>query len=274
MIGARLAALQRPDGGFDSVVTSRRGQVVDCNGFTALLVVRTIRHTRTNRVIAAVRERALGFVARCASDEAAGAYAFWPAAMRPTWASSVPADVDDTAMALTEFVRYGWISRSEAISRIRTTLLPNRVTSRAAEAGPAWIVPGSFHTWIVPPSPLAMRAPNVVDCCVNANVVALMSYVGATYLPGYAEALQTIRSGITWAGTEPRRLSAITPFYPSVSSLVEAVRHAVECGAPLADAARDLSALDTAAYADAGYCCSAYGSTVWHSKAVDEARAA
>jgi hypothetical protein len=274
MTADRLAALQRPDGGFESVVTSRQGRTADCNGFTAAIVLRTIRHVSSDAVLTGLRQRALGFLVSCASVEVPGAFSFWPAGQRPAWAALVPADVDDTALMLTELLRAGWITRAEALKRICYGLLPHRVAHGEAGEAPSWIAPGSFYTWIVPGS--RGGAPNIVDCCVNANVVALMALIEAPHLPGYAAAIQTIRDAISWAAGDPRRLSAVTPFYQSVSSLSEAIAHAVECGAaPLAGLAGELTAAaeEADAGAGAGCCRSAYGSTEWHCEAIHEARA-
>jgi hypothetical protein len=65
------------------------------------------------------------------------------------------------------------------------------------------------------------------------------------------------------------------PFYPSPGSLLEAVEHAIECGADaLHEAASHLRAAGARlGGANAGCCSSAYGGTVWHSEAIDLARA-
>ena len=77
MTSARLAALQLPNGGFESIVTSPRGRVVDCNGFTAAIVLRVTRHVPADPTLAIVRERALGYLATCAAPLVPEAFAFW-----------------------------------------------------------------------------------------------------------------------------------------------------------------------------------------------------
>jgi hypothetical protein len=135
---------------------------------------------------------------------------------------------------------------------------------------PPWVLPGSFHTWIAHD-----RAAQVVDCCVNANVAALMAQLGAAHLPGYSEAVRTVVRGLAWAGDDRARLASLTPFYPSLRSLADAVQHAVECGVRELDAASlELDRLAAAIQDEgAGCCSSAYGHAVWRCAALEEARA-
>jgi hypothetical protein len=278
MTSARLAALQLPNGGFESIITSPRGRVADCNGFTAAIVLRVARHVPADPILAIVRERALGYLATCAAPLAPDAFAFWPDAARPVWAASVPADVDDTAIVLTEMHRHQWLDRAGALRRACRALLPWRVSDADAAHLPPWVAPGCFYTWIDTRhagGAGAMGRANVVDCCVNANVTALMAFLDARHLPGYDAAILTIQNGVRWAARDPRRLSAITPFYPSVDNLIDAVAHAVECGADaLTGALQDLTAVATDGRNESAGCCrNAYGSTVWHCPAIDTARA-
>jgi hypothetical protein len=127
----------------------------------------------------------------------------------------------------------------------------------------------------VGPDPRGKSAPNVVDCCVNANVAALMSQMDGRHLPGYDDAVRTVLDGLAWAGADPRRLRALTPFYPSPRSLLDAIEHALDCGADaLRQGAIHLRSLG-AALTDpgAGCCSSAYGGAVWHCEALEMARA-
>lgn len=269
MTSTELAAFQLPNGGFLSTITSRRGQQADCNGFTTALVLRVTRHVPDDAVMADVRQRALHHVTSCSSSTIADAFGFWPDAARPAWARSVPADVDDTAIMLTELLRHGWIDRRGALRRLCRAVLPHCVRERDSTVLPPWVVPGAFYTWIA-----NVDGPNIVDCCVNANVAALMARLDAQHLPGYAAAILTIVNGVRWAGNDRRRLSTLTPFYPSLVSLIDAVEHAVESGArELRDVHRELVALDTDVTAGEDGCCrSAYGFTVWHCAALDAAR--
>jgi hypothetical protein len=190
--------------------------------------------------------------------------------LRPDWAARLPADVDDTALMLAELHRHGRIDRGIAMRGLCTVILPCRVRPLDRALAPPWVLPGSFQTWLA-----GDGAPQVIDCCVNANVLALMARLGATHLPGYAEAADTVLAGLAWAGDDRARLASITPFYPSVRSLAEAVAHAAECGAHRLEGAS--GALQRLAGAlqdeEAGCCSSAYGQAVWRCAAIDEARA-
>jgi hypothetical protein len=85
---------------------------------------------------------------------------------------------------------------------------------------------GVFLTWLH----RGVR-PNPVDCCVNANVIALMASAGLTHLPGYAEACAMIQEGLRWANQSWDRAQALVPYYPDPRELYYALHHAVEWGA-------------------------------------------
>ena len=268
----RVAALQRADGAFASVVFARGQPATDVNGFATACVLRALRGVEASS-LEPVRGRALDFLAACASPTVPGAYGFWPADARPAWAASVPADVDDTALVLVELLRHGRITRDAALRALCTAVMPCRVRPNECECLPSWAVAGCFGTWMAP-SPGERRMP-VVDVCANANVAALMALLEGTHLPGYAEACEVIGRALAWAGADRARLASTTPFYPAVVSLAEALEHAVECGATaLAPAARRARAIAREARdEDAGCCASAYGDVVWRCPALDEARA-
>src|SRR5690606_1663247 len=205
-----------------------------------------------------------------------GAFAFWPDGGRPDWARSIPADVDDTAMMLSLLVRAGRVTRAGAVRNVCRVLLTARVYASEGTPRPPWIAPGSFHTWLDTGAALDLgRSPNVVDCCVNANVVALLAQLEATHLPGHDEAIRTITSGVEWAGRDAARLESLSPFYPSIRALAEALEHAIDCGAgALRPAlARLRTAFASAPPNDDAICRSAYGGTTWHCEAVVLARA-
>ena len=268
----QLRMLLHPEGGFTSEVITRERREVDRNGFVAALLLRLLRHLPETPVWIDIRESLLDWIWTCRSTKVPGAFAFWPDHTRPQWASAVPADVDDTAIMLTELLRYRRLDRIEVLRSVCTTVVPYVVLDSDATL-PPWIVPGSFLTWITPDTSRT-RSINVVDCCVNANVVGLMALLDAKHLPGYDAAVHTVLNGIAWAGTDERRLSSITPFYPSVRSLIEAVEHAIECGADglQTGLAQIMSVAPEILNADAGCCRSAYGQTVWHAPAISVAR--
>jgi len=264
---ALVASMQELDGSFPSEVSGSGWVRDDRNGFTTALVLRALRDEPDDCDVIRVRSAALDFIERCRSTRTAGAFGFWPEELRPAWAPRLPADLDDTAIMTFELLRYGRLSRRDGLSAACNVLIPNRVPVNEGGTRPPWVVPGAFKTWVGEPG-----RPNVVDCCVNANAVALMSLVGATRLPGYEEAVSTVLQGIAWAGDNAMRQQAITPFYPSILALREAVEHAIACGAvALRPALAQLQQVTENAPVEAGCCCSAYGSTVWRCRALDAA---
>lgn len=269
----RLAAMQRPDGSFECLVAMPNGSAVDSNGFSTACVLRALRAV-PDAQLAVVRSRAIDFLSLCQSSTVPGAYGFWPEKLRPSWATRVPPDVDDTALIVTELHRHGRIRNEAALRALCTVILPFRVLPCDCHGLPPWIVPGCFQTWIAPRGTKAAHV-QVIDACVGANVVALMARIGAAHLPGYREACAAVDRGIAWAAEDPTRLASITPFYPSPRSFVETLRHAVECGASnLAPALHRVASIAPPARTDdAGCCSSAYGRVVWRCPALEEARA-
>jgi hypothetical protein len=263
-----LAAAQDKDGAFESTIVEGACAVPDRNGFVAALILRTLRRVPGDADLDEVRGHALDFIAGCASREFPGAFGFWPPGERPSWARGVPADVDDTAVMALELHRHGRLDRV-GVLRSLAAIMHCRVGDSNAAMRPPWIATGSFHTWFG-----AGPGREVVDCCVNANVAALMERLGGCGLPGYHEAIRTVVDGLAWAGHDAVRLDALTPFYPSPHALLEAVSHAVECGArELEPAAALLRALVAeASNEDEGCCRSAYGRTTWHCAALQVAR--
>jgi hypothetical protein len=265
-----LAALQDEEGCFPSRVRFPHGNdVIDRNSFVTALVVRALRAVPSSSPHEPVRSRALDWLERCRASAPPGAFSFWPQATRPSWAASVPADADDTAVITVELLRHGRLDRAAGLRTACLALVPHRVHPREPATRPPWVAPGSFLTWLVPAS-----APNPVDLCVNANVVALLAVLDATHLPGYDAAVATVAAGLAWAGGDPARLSALTPFYPDPRCLADALEHAVECGVEqLGDAWREAATLAPASTTPAVWFRSAYGRTEWHAPALDLARA-
>ena len=267
-----LHRLQHDDGSFPSSVDLPGGPYSDRNGFVTALVVRALRHVPGSAALTSLRERALAFLWCCRSTRVPGAFAFWPNATRPAWASNVPADADDTAIMLGELFRHGWLDRKVVLKSVCTALLPFRVSASEAEMSPPWVTTGSFLTWLgqADRHPSG-RVTNVIDCCVNTNVVAIMAQADARHLPGYEAAVRTVVNGLNWARHDRRKLSSLTPFYPSLRSLADALEHAVECGADeLRDAVERLQELGAEHFdRDDGVCCGAYGKTIWRSAALD-----
>ncbi|AOY59981.1 hypothetical protein B2D07_16075 [Desulfococcus multivorans] len=266
---AEIARLQDPDGCFPSEVLDREGRRPDCNGFTTALVLRQLRHLPDEVLPTRTYSAALDFLESCRSSQLEGAFGFRPETQRPAWAPRLPADLDDTAILTLELLRAGRISRRAGLRTVLTVLVPHRFSGRTGEIYPPWVMPGAFLTWVGKPG-----RRNVIDCCVNANAAALMARVGGAGLPGYAEAVGTITQGVAWAGGQPSRQQAVTPFYPSIHGLHEAVEHAVECGVTdLGPTLARLRELAAGAPPARGCCCSAYGGTVWSCPALVAAQA-
>ena len=259
-------AEQRSDGLFRSHFERGGVRHEDANLFVTALVLRETRHCKT---ASGWRNAALDALTSEAEQRADGACGFWPSALRPDWAARVPADVDDTAMVLTELYRHGRISRKFALRRSVLALLPCRVAALGKGASPPWIIDGCFRTWIDAES---FTRANPVDCCVNANAAALFALLEAKHLPGYAEAIATIEAGLAWAGSDVRRLDALTPFYPAPRMLLSALDHALECGADeLYGAAHQLRNMAPGLLAGApGLCRDAWGKTTWHAAVLPE----
>lgn len=252
------------------------GREVDRSGFVAAMVLRSLRHEPNSPGIAEVRRRSLDWLWTCRSSRVPGAFMFWPEDVRPPWATTVPPDVDDTVIMLGELLRHGRIDRIAALRSLCTVVLPHRVTPSETWALPDWVAAGSFFTWIVPAgSPHSHGRPiNVIDCCVNANVVALMSMLDARHLPGFDAAVETVLHGLSWAGEDQSRLKSLSPFYPSLASLADALEHAVECGADALRAGlRHVRSLAADLLEDDGaLCSSAYGRSAWDARALGLAR--
>jgi hypothetical protein len=272
-LAAVLRAHQAADGAIRSEIWAGGRREADWNGITAL-VLRALRDAPDSADLRTIRQRALDFLEGCGASPYPGAFSFWTPARRPAWAEPVPADADDTAVMALELARGGRLERQDLIRIVCKTLLPHRA-QRVQAGSPAWIRPGVFLTWL--------RADrlrvNVIDCCVNTNVVALMAYAGATHLPGFESACEMIAAGIRWAGDSPRRIRCLTPFYPHPREFLAALEHAVACGAgPLEGSLlglRDFCERQAGApdpEPDQPVCSSAYGQVTWAAPVLQAAR--
>ena len=269
-----IIADQSAAGAFRSSIHRGALAEADWNGFTTAHTLRALHDLPACAPLTQARERALGFLARCEAPDRPGAFGFWPRAAWPAWAAAVPADADDTAVIAVELARHGRIDKA-TLRRIACTLLVPHRLDRVVPPAPPWLRRGAFLTW------LHQRArPNIVDCCVNANVVALMAFAGVTHLPGYAEAIALIAAGISWAGDSPPRQRALIPFYAHPAELLIAVAHAVECGADALRPAYTSMRQHWPAIAAAASCpppdqplwSNAYGKVIWCSPALQAAR--
>jgi hypothetical protein len=271
---SRLAKQQTPSGAFISLSHWGERVYCDANGFITALVLRETRHWPPSPALTAMRDRALNFLLQCESAEHPGSFGFWPRRAAPEWIRDAPPpDADDTAIYAVELARCGRLDRA-ALGRIAcAVLVPHRLRQVDALA-PRWPRQGVFVTWLWPAE---NKAVEIVDCCVNANVAALLAYAGKQHLPGYREACAMIAAAVEWAGVDLTRARSTTPFYPHPVELGRAVRHAVECGAEeLRPCLEQLNRFWPAAEAppppDRPVCSSAYGQVVWTAPVLQLAR--
>lgn len=270
-----LLAAQAAGGAFASFVHLPQATLLDCNAFVTALVLRTLRRPLTEAgpgcAWELVRERALDFLESCESAAEPGSFRFWPHDATPAWIGGIPEDADDTAICALELVRHGR-RPADFLRQVACKVLLKRRLREVEPPAPEWLRRGVFVTWLRD-DPRA----NLVDCCVNANVVALFAAANMRHLPGYAEACGMIAQAITWVGGSMPRAKCITPFYPHPAELYYAVEHAVECGAAELSASLAL-VRDWDSCAAAGdpenrpVCSSAYGGVYWTAPVLQAAR--
>jgi hypothetical protein len=270
----RLSGFQAANGAFTCRIVFRNREEEDCNGFATALVLRHLRRLPALAVSDEVQERALDFLERCASPRLPGAFGFWPADARPAWAWNVPEDVDDTAIMNQELAVHGRCTSAEVHRVVYEVLMPTLLTE-VDQLGPPWIHPLVFPTWLGQ----GPHSPNLVDCCVNVNVVALMSWCGLAHLPGYREACALIDAGLDWAKDNWPRLASLTPYYPNPRELLYALEHAVASGAielqPARERLRTILARqaprlhDQSPHLPGVLCGYAYGGPYWYCPALE-----
>ena len=263
---------QAPTGAFPSIISSGNRKCQDWNGFTTAQVLRALRAVPESDPLNNARSLALDFLKRCESPDKLGAYHFWPKGTQPNWIPDLPPDADDTSIVLVEMVRHKRIDLVAARKMACSVLLPYRLM-KVPEPAPPWIRRGTFFTWLRP-GPF-----NIVDCCVNANVIALLSYLGLEGIPGFEEACEMIEEGIKWAGGSDFKARTLTAFYPHPAEFAYAIEHAIECGANRLEESLRLTK-------DSGWlplnddnrsegnpiCGNAYEGDIWFSEALDTAR--
>lgn len=259
-------------GAFPSVIHSGDRRHPDWNGFTTAQVLRALRAIPESDPLNNARHLALDFLKRCESPEKPGAFRFWPKGMQPGWIPELPPDADDTSIILIEMVRNKRIDIHAARRIALSVLLPHRLIEVPQPASP-WIRPGAFLTWLRP-GPF-----NIVDCCVNANVIALLSYLGLDGIAGFDETCEMIEKGIKWSEDFGFQVRTLTPFYPHPAEFVYAVDHAIECGAKQLEESlklmRDFGWVQANDYEyskERPICGNAYAGDIWYSQVLDIAR--
>jgi hypothetical protein len=267
---AELAASQCASGAIRSFVHIDGRTFDDENGFVTGLVLRELSLRNAGEEAATLRDRAARFLLRCESFRAPGLFAFWPEHGYPPWTGDTRLyeDADDSAIAAMELVRAGVRSPEALVQTGRRISMRHRALDCRLLTEP-WQRPGTFVTWLWP----GMR--NTIDCCVNANVVALLAAAEMRDAAGYAEAVAMINDAVAWAGHSPERLRAIVPYYPEPSELARAIEHAVRSGAhelePAAGRLPTIAALQTCGD-QTPVCSSMDGRVVWTAPALQELR--
>jgi hypothetical protein len=269
-----LAALQDPEGFFASqVLGGGLKNQADRNGFATVQVLRALGSEAEELLGHSAHAAALDALDAC-RNPATGGFRFWPPGAQPDWAPDLPDDADDTSLMATALWTAGRLSTSELRRLACTTVISHRLAS-TIQPGPPWPRVGAFKTWMRPGI-----APDMADCTVNANVLALLAAAGLDKAPGYAEACAMIEDAVLWAGEDAGRAATLSPFYPEAGELVLAVDAAVSAGA---HALRPvLALLDVSSLwrelrlrscgEDPVICGSPYGLMRWTSPAVGRAR--
>lgn len=264
---------QAPDGAFPSFIRFGDRELRDMNSFTTAQVLRALHNVSGPKALVETREKALDFLQSCKAPEMPGAFRYWPDPLRPPSIPELPADSDDTAIILLELVRHGRVSLESAAKAAASILVPHRL-KKVSVPSPPWLRPGVFLTW------LKKEGGNIVDCCANVNVVALLAYLGLRHFPGYREACMMIEAGILWTEGKKERTQCLTPFYPHPAEFVYAIRNAVASGAKELERSLNLvhgfgwlpKTTDEDSADTWPICSDAYGTIVWSSGVLQKAR--
>jgi hypothetical protein len=245
----------------------------DRNGFVTAQVLRALGPK--GRALLGPRAHGEAFDALAACrNPLTGGFRFWPMGRRPDWAPDLPDDSDDTSLMAVLLWRAGRISRDDLRRTACRTVVSHRLAA-TVQPGPAWPRVGAFKTWMRPGI-----APDMVDCTVNANVLAMLAASGLRAVPGYADACSMIEDAVLWAGEDEDRAGTLSPLYPQAGELALAVEAAVADGVKelrAVMAAMDVSPLwrvlrARSCGAEPVVCGSPYGLVRWTSRAVGVAR--
>lgn len=270
-----IASQQAPDGALLSTVHLPSGARVDRNCFVTALVLRELSTLERESAgplpaaLAEVRRRALGFLLRSVYPGHREVFGFYPYRSHPVWIGTVLyPDADDTSVAGLELLRGGLWDPAMVARIVKKYLEPHRAT--AVNLREPFHRAGVFLTWFGGPV-----ADNVIDLCVNANVIALLAGGGQKGAPGYADAVAMIDDGVRRAEDDAAMLRRLTPYYPSPVELAAALRHAVDAGAVELRDARDrmASVLERGdEQRSFALCSNVTGGIVWTSTVLTEAR--
>lgn len=229
----KICRQQSPGGGFISTVHLPFGKEEESNCFVTALVLRELSALRRlpgwemPEMLEDACRRAAGYLIRSRYPVYPNLYSFYPYRRHPFWMKNpLYADADDTCIIALELVRHGYKPADTLFSIADKYLQKYRATGDfSGHLTAPWHRDGAFLTWFT-----TADFPNPIDCCVNANVLALLASAGLKNRPGYLEACNMIDEAVVWAGKNPFRLREITPYYPHPVEFYRAVEHSVRSG--------------------------------------------
>lgn len=219
---------QTPAGAFASTVHLYDRAIPDDNCFVTALVLRELAGMPEREHMRPIIDRALDFLLRCESPERPGAFHFYPPSDHPDWIGArLAPDADDTALATLMLVEYGRWPVDRIQVALREILDPFRLHYRPPRAKP-WVRAGVWMTWLENPH---LTLTNVVDCCVNVNVLALLHAAGWVDHPAYRAICRMVDAGVQMAGSSGVNARLLVPYYPHPAELYLAIQHAARRGA-------------------------------------------
>ncbi len=222
-LSSRQPGLEDQDGLFACRVTGSGMDHDDRNGFATAQVLRALGAHAGRTLGSRSHDASLRALERCRNPQTGG-FRFWPLGERPAWAPDLPDDADDTSL----FALLLWKADRLSLDDLRLTACRTVVSHRLAatvQPGPAWPRVGAFRTWMRPG-----LDPDMADCTVNANVLAMLAAAGLRAVPGYQEAVAMIVDAVLWSAEDARRAETLSPFYPEAGELPLAVEAAVAEG--------------------------------------------
>ena len=221
---SRPSGVEDQDGFYACRVTGGGIEEDDRNGFATAQVLRALGAHAGSMLGRRRHDASLRALETCRNPQTGG-FRFWPLGGRPAWAPDLPDDADDTSL----FALLLWKADRLSLDDLRRTACNTVVSHRLADTvqpGPPWPRVGAFRTWMRPGID-----PDMADCTVNANVLAMLAAAGLKAVPGYQEAVAMIMDAVLWAAEDARRAETLSPFYPEPGELPLAVEAAVAEGA-------------------------------------------
>jgi hypothetical protein len=221
MTTAQILESQSVSGAFPSTVTHHGVTMSDENCFVTALIVYELLRLDDAAVSGAI-DRALVFLESCRGP---CGFHFYPPGKEPEWMGvRLPPDADDTALLARILYETGRLTLSEVTQLADTALEPHRQHYNPDPIA-GWVHAGCYRTWLS-----HKQRPNPVDCCVNANVAALLAVIGRQESAGYRAACATVTNGIEWAGGIDWRLTLLTPYYPHPAEFFYSIERGIDAG--------------------------------------------